>query len=366
MAKERRTPLLLGITSRMLLLISAALLLLSYVSVFVNPAKAWFMTLFGLLFVPLALLNIFLLVWAMFRRSAAAWIPLLVLLPALLLVGRFFQFSSGGVEPGPEDVRLVSYNVGRFALSDEKDRMACTDSVVRFLKKQNADIICLQEFYIRDASEIRAFFGRHFRGYDLEYYVYPTEKGSYGNVTLSRFPARSKGKLDFTESSNLALYGDYDIHGTRVRIYNCHFQSYNISPQRIARAVRGDEDYKEIVRETGQRMKSSIILRPRQVDMVLKDIDDCPTASLVVGDFNDNPLSYTYWRLRRGRKDSFMEAGDGFGATYASFRPFLRIDYLLYPGECFRAVSHMVPHLPWSDHYPIVTTLSVNYEENAR
>ena len=365
MFRKRQTPLLLGITSRLVLLAAAFLLLLSYGSVFVNPAKAWFMTIFGLLFIPLVLLNALLLVWTLLRRSKACWIPLLALLPSLLLLGRFFQFSSDGADPGPEDVRIISYNVGRFALSDRKDRAACADSVARFLQKQDADIICLQEFYIRDVAEVRAFFRRYFREYDLEYYVYPTEKGSYGNVTLSRFPARAKGKLDFEESSNLALYGDYDIRGTRVRVYNCHFQSYNISPQRLARSLRSD-DYKEIVRQTGRQMKASIVLRPRQVDQVLRDIDDCPTASLVVGDFNDNPLSYTYWRLRRGRKDSFMEAGKGFGATYSAFRPFLRIDYILYPGECFRAVSHAVLHPGYSDHYPIVTTLSPHHEKDER
>lgn len=360
MAEEKKKHLLAGITARLLLLIAAALLWLSYLSVFVNPAKAWGMTFFGLLFIPFFLLNVFLLVWALLRRSKAALIPLVSLLPSLLIFGRFFQFSHDGSEPGPDDVKIVSYNVGRFAMSGDKDRKACVDSVIRLLQEQDADIICLQEFHIQDAAEMRNFFRRHFRGYDLEYYVYPTDKGSYGNVTLSRFPVQSKGKLDFEESSNLAIYGDYDIRGTRLRVYNCHFQSYNISLPRVAQAFKGD--YKEVFWDTEQRMKTSITLRPQQVEMVLRDIENCPTAALVAGDFNDNPLSYTYWRLSHGRKDSFMEAGQGFGATYSSFRPFLRIDYILYP-EPLHAVSHEVLHVPFSDHYPIVTILSAHHEE---
>ena len=53
-----------GITNRVLMLMAAALLVMSYASVFVNPAKAWYMMLPGLFFFPLALLNVFLLVWA--------------------------------------------------------------------------------------------------------------------------------------------------------------------------------------------------------------------------------------------------------------------------------------------------------------
>ncbi len=361
MAKEKKRNWFLGLTSRMFMLVSAGLLGLSYVSVFFNPAKAWGMTLFGLLYIPFFLLNVFLLAGSVLRGSKAALIPLVALLPSLLVLGRFFQFSSQGAEPGPDDIKIVSYNVGRFGMSSADSRSAAVDAVVRLLQAQDADVICLQEFFIEDAGQIRSFFRKHFKGYDLEYYVYPTDKGSYGNVTLSRFPLRAKGKLDFEESSNLAIYGDYILKGTPVRIYNCHFQSYNISLPRVAQVFKGD--YKEVFRDTEQRMKTSITLRPRQVDMVLRNIDDCPTAALVAGDFNDNPLSYTYWRLSRGRKDSFMEAGQGFGATYSFFRPFLRIDYILFP-DVLRAVSHSVLHVPYSDHYPIVTILSPNHEEN--
>ena len=39
--------------------ISAMLLVLSYLSMYCNPAKFWFMTIFGLLFLPLLITNAF-------------------------------------------------------------------------------------------------------------------------------------------------------------------------------------------------------------------------------------------------------------------------------------------------------------------
>lgn len=355
--RKKKRSLFFGLTSRALMLAAAGLLLLSYLSQFINPAKAWFMVLFGLLYIPLLLLNLLLLAWAVHRRSRAGWIPLLVLLPSVFFAGRYVRFSSRPAPPPADSLRIVSYNVGRFALSDGTSREACMDSVMRFLRDQDADLICLQEFYMRDASAVRSYLQRRFRGYDIGYYVYPTAKGCFGNVTLSRFPARSRGKLDFENSANLALYSDYDIRGTKLRVYNCHFQSYSISLPRIAKAFKSD--YREAVRDTERRMRASLLLRPRQVDRVLEDIDNCPTEAVVVGDFNDTPLSYTYRRLSRGRKDSFVEAGKGFGATYALLRPLLRIDYILYP-ENMAAVSHKVERRPFSDHYPIVSTLSLD------
>ena len=58
-----------GLTSRVLMLIVAGLLVLSYASIIVNPAKVWFISLIGIFFIPLSILNLFLLLWALKRRS---------------------------------------------------------------------------------------------------------------------------------------------------------------------------------------------------------------------------------------------------------------------------------------------------------
>ena len=71
--RKRKNGGLPGITARVLMLLASFLLFMSYASIVVNPAKAWFMTIFGLLFVPIALLNLFLLVWAL-RRKSNAWL----------------------------------------------------------------------------------------------------------------------------------------------------------------------------------------------------------------------------------------------------------------------------------------------------
>ena len=105
-----------SIIARMLMLLAAFLLLLSYASMVVNPAKAWYMTVFGLLFVPIALLNGIFLVIAIRKGSRSFLIPLLALLPSVIFIGRYFQFSSGAAERTSETVKILTYNVGHFAL----------------------------------------------------------------------------------------------------------------------------------------------------------------------------------------------------------------------------------------------------------
>lgn len=350
-----------GLSSRVLMLIVAGLLVLSYLTIVVNPAEAWVVTLLGLLFVPLSLLNLILVLWALKRRSKAIFIPLLAFFPAIFFMGRYVQL--GDVEPEPHDgkpLKVISYNVGAFSLYGKKAGVAskqeCADSVIAYLLSQDADIICLQEFHVDDINKIRSLLRRKFKGYDAEYFInHQYGKGS-GNVTLSRFPAVGKGVINFDQSSNLALYTDYKMERRKFRVYNCHFQSYGISFNGMVRAwhSRGEE----ALAETGRKVKKSILLRPKQVNQVLEHIESSPLEAFVCGDFNDNPMSYTYHRMTRDRKDSFREAGQGFGATFSMLWPMLRIDYILFPERC-SGVSYKVERLPYSDHYPIVAEMSI-------
>ena len=356
-----------GITNRVLMLMAAALLVMSYASVFVNPAKAWYMMLPGLLFFPLALLNIFLLVWALIRRSRAFLIPLIALLPTLFFIGRNFR-TGIGPEPGEAGgvpVRIVSYNVGRFRnLKDEKGTIRmkeCHDSVYAFLKRTDADIICLQEYHVSDPDKLRSELESNFSGYDYDFYVYTGKYGCFGNVTLSRFPIADQGVLKFDRSSNLALFTDIKVGKEGFRLYNCHFESYNISFPGIVKGVFDRTD--DVLKETEQKMKHSLSLRPEQVDKVLGHIAGCPSGTVLCGDFNDNPMSYTYQRLIRGHRDTFCEAGHGFGSTYRVLWPLLRIDYVFVP-KGYDTVLHTSPKIGFSDHYPVISEFVIKTENN--
>ena len=341
----------LGITSRVLMLITAGVLALSYVSMLVNPAKAWGFTLLGLMFIPLAILNFILLLWAIKRKSGSLVIPLLALLPSFFFIGRYIQIGDGEKDAsGEPTLKILSYNVGRFASCE-------ADSLFTFLRGQDPDIVCLQEFHVSDIDKVRKYLRRQMKGYKSEFYLFPMADGSaFGNVTLSRIPVKDKGKIKFEESANLAIYTDYEYEGRTFRVYNCHFESYSISLPGLVRGLFNAD--RTVMAATGSKMKRSITRRPQQVNMVFDDIEKCPVEAFVCGDFNDDPMSYTYFRMSRGRKDSFREAGGGFGATYARIWPLLRIDYIMLP-ERFNAISHKTLRVDYSDHYPIMSTIEL-------
>ena len=332
-------------------LITAALLALSYASALVNPARFWLFSLAGLLYVPLALSALFFLVWSIRRRARIGWILALTLLPSLFLAGRYYQVRKAPEKAG--SVKIVSYNVGLFAHGQQDgQRLQTADSIAAWLRTLDADVICLQEFYLPNSLGMDAWLHHAFPGYHPDYYVLTGKNGHAGNVTLSRLPVEGKGKMVFEKSTNMALYTDINLDTAVVRIYNCHLESYNISPEGVIRSIGGED---AVVETTGRKMRHTIERRPAQVEAVVRSMKESPVHSLVLGDFNDVPMSYTYQRLKAGRKDSFVAAGQRLSATYTKFGPFLRIDYILYPRD-LEAVSYAVAKVRYSDHYPVIAT----------
>jgi hypothetical protein len=317
----RKKNLFPRITHRALMLIAAGLLILSYLSAFIDPAKAWYISIFGQFFLLFALLNIGLLIWAALRHSGSVWIPVVALLPTVFFFSLYYQFN-GKVQvdtfPRPTDeIRIVSYNVGLFNLEQNRDsvtedRSECADSVFAFLRSCDPDIICLQEFFLKDDSHVAEFLQKEFPGYNPEYFLYVNDKGCYGNVTLSKYRITGKGKFDFEHSANLAIYSDYDIRGEKFRLYNCHFESYNISMSRVASALGHDND---VVKEAETKVQKSITRRPKQVDVVLSDIKNCPLKASVKRRRNYS-LSNRYslgtglrcHKSKSSRKDIFNQA----------------------------------------------------------
>ena len=355
MAEKKKRHWLSRLSFGTVCLAMSGLLALSYLSFVVDPAKAWFFTLFGLIYPLLLIVTMGLFVWALIRRSSMRGLLLLVLLPSLFFFGRYYQIRGPSEEHPAPTLKVISYNVGLFAHGPKGfERMALADSVSTWLMKQDADLICLQEFRLPSDVSTEAWLRKHFPGYKVEYYVLTGKNGHFGNVTLSRRQVSDRGKIDFDKSTNMAIWTDVKLDSGTVRLYNCHFESYNIS---LSSLVKKDG----AVEETEQKMRRSIIERPKQVAEVLRSVDNAPVRSMVLGDFNDNPLSYTYFRLLRGRRDSFVTAGKGFGATYRSLWPLLRIDYLLYPKD-LEAVAYTVHRIPYSDHFPITAT----YYESGR
>ena len=336
--------------SLLLILAVAGLLVICLGSMYVYPVRRWYLTVLGLGFLPLFAVNLILLIWTVACHRRSAIFPLLALIPSCFFIGNYVQLGLFQPEGEPQ-LKILTYNVGGFHYGDSLSADACMDSVFSFIESVNPDIVCIQEY--PEVTKRLPALQERFPDYDIQYYTHTSDSYSHGNVTMSRLVAVDKGKFDFDESSNLALYCDYELRGVRFRVYNCHLESYSIP------IVTLSDVNESAVHQTGRSLRKSLMKRPYQVDKIVSDRENAPSESFVVGDFNDTPMSYTYHQLREGRRDSFVEAGKGLGYSYSHFRPFLRIDHILHtPG--FRGVRHEVLYdVCYSDHYPVTASFAV-------
>ncbi len=351
-----------SVSFRVILIIFASALSLSYLSIFINPAKVWLAGFFGLYFFLIASINFILLIVALVRKSSSAWIPFLILLPSLFFADHFICFNKPDLSISHQDnIKLITYNVGRFR--SNKEKMSVEENkkkISEFILSENPDAVCFQEFSIKDTADIHSVYPQYpYRQYHF-FKFHPDE--FVGNITLSKFPIVSGGKISFKGSTNLSIFSDINYRERRIRIYNNHLESNNISLTSIIKKL--SRNYEELSSELASmhiKVRGSTFRRAKQVDMVLNHIKESDYLSIVCGDFNDTPISFTFHKLSQGRKDTFKEAGRGFAATYSILWPLLRIDYILVP-EAFNVLQHTTPRISFSDHYPVLTEIYCNYD----
>lgn len=340
--------------STLVALAAGVALTVSYLALFLNPSGHPGVMFFGLYFIPLALLNLLILIVSLMRGRRTALIPILALVPALLLADRLVRIGRPEpVESKGREVKVLTYNLGRYHGDGRRiTPEAAVAGIREYLEGQDADIVCLQEFSVRDTSLLSEILPSYpYRSQHL----FKGERFFFGNVTLSKLPIVRSEAFTFPQSRNLSLVTDLEVGGSPVRVYNCHLESYSISfTTLVKRLFRKDHFTDEVIQVHG-RLREATRRRTAQVEKILSSDAASTCPSIVCGDFNDSPLSYTYQQLMRRKIDSFVESGRGFGATYSVLWPMFRIDYILLPQES-RCSDHATDRIPWSDHYPVTTS----------
>ena len=103
-------------------------------------------------------------------------------------------------------------------------------------------------------------------------------------------------------------------------------------------------------------MKHAFVERGVQAELVREHIMASPYPTIITGDFNDVPSSFTYRTIKGEWQDAFLKKGLGIGATYTDLSPTLRIDYILAnPSWEVRAWESVDENL--SDHHMIMADL---------
>jgi endonuclease/exonuclease/phosphatase family metal-dependent hydrolase len=350
---------IIGLPLKILSLLVAVALLLSYLSIYIDPEKIWIPAFFGLFFLPLFLLNILFGATCLFLKHKTAWVNICSLIPSLFYIQLFVQLRFNDPVPtagAAHHIKVISYNVHLFGILGSEKNMVTLPDIAGFVEKENPDILCLQEISTFDTARVN----RAFKQYPYHHYHLSLRRNGafFGIVTFSRYPVAESGSFTFPNTSNRCAFTDIVIAQKVVRVYNTHLESVRINLEKTALRLQREELRNEELRDVSGRLKSGFIKRARQVNLITQHIDASPFPIIVCGDFNDTPVSYTYRKMKGARNDCFTKAGSGMVSTFKSVWPAFRIDYV-FSDKQFEVTRYKVAKTTFSDHNPVIVELNI-------
>jgi endonuclease/exonuclease/phosphatase family metal-dependent hydrolase len=360
-ARKRTDSALKKLLYRILLAVNVLLgasLLTAYLAVHINPESFALPAFFGLAYPYLLLANILIIIaWAMLLRYEAVISVVIIAIGLNHFLNYIQLFRKKDDREGT--FKVLSYNVRMFNFFEAGKGAGSQKSIMNFLKNQDPDILCLQEFFFSgNVSQVQPVINGA-TGIKYNSHVRMLGNGKdriYGIATFTKFPIIRKGEVVYPRSSSLTTFTDVIISRDTFRIYNNHLESFRLRNMErsfideIISSVRG-ETLSE-VRNLSARLKTGFISRARQAKVLKDHIRNSPYPVIITGDFNDTPVSYVYGKLRKGLNDSFVHSGYGAGFTYRGYYPANRIDYILFD-DALKSSSFEITKVRYSDHYPV-------------
>ena len=305
------------------------------------------------LFMPLFFIlnGLFFLYWG-FQFKKRMIISGLVLLMGITFFNKFYKFSAKEYPENEKDFTVMSYNVRLFNVFKWLDRDDVPDTILTFINEKNPDILCIQEFSNSAHIDLKV--------YSHKYVLMEGNQIRTAQAIFSKFPIINQGNIVFPNSNNNVVFADIKKGKDIIRVYNMHLQSIKISPD----VSELDEKNIDAIdqgksQKLFNRISEAFKQQQQQAEIIKEHKKDCPYPIIICGDMNNSAFSYVYRNIKGALKDSFEEAGVGFGATY-KFRYYpARIDYIFADDTMKVKKFESFPDFENSDHYPIMARLSM-------
>jgi endonuclease/exonuclease/phosphatase family metal-dependent hydrolase len=304
------------------------------------------------LFMPLFFLlnGLFFLYWAIqFKKRMI--LSGLVLLIGITFFNKFYKLSAKEYQESDNDFTVMSYNVRLFNVFKWLDRDDIPDVILEFINEQNPDILCIQEFSNSANIDLKV--------YRYKYVLMEGKQIKTGQAIFSKFPIIDQGNIVFPNSNNNVVFADIKKGKDIVRVYNMHLQSIKISPDVNEISENIDVIDQQKSKSLFIRISKAFKQQQEQAAIFKEHEKECKYPLIICGDMNNSAFSYVYRNIKGKLKDSFEEAGKGFGATYKFKYYPARIDYIFADESMEVKQFESFSEFQNSDHYPIMAKLSM-------
>lgn len=336
-----------------------ALMLLVGYSDRLNPVDYPMAANLGLLFPGFIALNVMCLVFWLMVRKRMAIIPFAGLLAGFGPIRTYTPLNI--TQDVPEDaLKVMSYNVYNFSTWD--DFNVSNGEILSYIERESPDLLCLQEpnatgTKLKTRDEVLGG-------------IYPyidTLRIRSGSMIMlcSKLPIIGKHHIDYDSESNLSgvfviKTGDKD---TTLVVAN-HLESTRLTSEdksSFKSIVKGDlkkQDMKEQSQHLWHKLAIQTARRAPQADAVAEYVRRNKGKSiLLMGDFNDSPISYARHVIASELNDCYVACGNGPGISYHYNGFYVRIDHVMCSDDWQPCKCKVDNSIKASDHYPIICWL---------
>lgn len=361
MAKKGVKEILVQIISGANIVTALLMVLIGY-SYLVNPMTCSLIGPVGLSFPFFLLLNVLFLVFWLFFHWKKAYLPILAFIVCYFPVRTYMGINANADVPQGA-IKVMSYNVLGFHGQEGSTLSADSNAVALYIYDEDCDIVCLQEAnegYLDDNTKNKLHERYPFHREDVS--------GTGNRMAIySKYEIVAADTIPYESESGMSVVYTLQYKDKEVLVINNHLERSNLSieeREKFSTMMRGNLDKHEAKQESKSvyaKLAESSVLRASQAQAVAEFIEEHQDKVIVLmGDFNDNPISYTHYAIAKNLRDCFIESGKGLGWTYCHHAMRVRIDNIMCSKELVPYQCEVDNKLQYSDHFPIKCWIKID------
>ncbi|SMC31764.1 endonuclease/exonuclease/phosphatase family protein [Moheibacter sediminis] len=306
-----------------------------YLAPHIAPSTFPYFGLIPIFYSLLVLGNIFLIFLLFWRRIAYAILFLILSTGLYQPLTKSYQYFGKEVTVEP-DFKMITFNA-HYLKQDGFDK---------FFKKENADLVVLQEVYWRNDAFNQLK--------DSTFGDYYHEKHSIIQF-FSKYPIIETKKILSGENGTTAYaaYADIDTGKDTIRIINVYLESMLIDKGLVKETL--DQDMaEENSKKIGGKLTRGFLEHEKQIKILIPYITNSKHPVILAGDLNSAPNSYEYQQIIYWLNDAYPVVGKSVGTSFHEFKYPIRLDYIFHSDEILPVKYDVLHDVKLSDHYPVV------------
>lgn len=310
--------------------------------------------------VMLTLSAIITILWFCFGHWLIGSAGIVMFIACATPIKMWFPMNSPS-EPEPEGAPTLSVLTWNILHGDDLEKPNYNGSrTLEKILELKPDVVCLQEIYGFKPNLLRHFSQATM---DSLRQIYPYElgDGTYDSRVLSKYPLRHV----YFGTINHYTLADCFIVKTPTReiaMANVHLPSFLLDKEeKTVLSVRNinAKDKEELGLSILRKMERVFPTRAEAAGKVINGFDGLAMPTIIVGDFNDVPASWTYRLfLKDGFQDAYVATNFFPAFTFWPNHMYFHLDQIFYRGGV-RPLSVDKIALRTSDHYGLLATFQI-------